>query len=199
MRLCAAEHRYFPACIVRKPVMTLSGTDMVRSWLARFEERDQETARELIDAILEVSYSDFMGAMRTLIVARSKEIKGTIGLYAEREVKVRLGIPNKLFKESSYKPRRAFGASIPPISPLRAYAPEVGSEGLVAQLITELCREFPNLFLNHPGPDAIRKRIMCAVQRHGFPAGANPARQLSFQPVAIGAVVKVTKRLKPPV
>ena len=41
--------------------------------------------------------------------------------------------------------------------------------------------------------------VMCAVQRHGFPAGANPARQLSFQPVAIGAVVEVTKRLKPPV
>jgi len=41
--------------------------------------------------------------------------------------------------------------------------------------------------------------LTCAVQRHGFPAGANPARQLSFQPVAIGAVVEVTKRLKPPV
>src|SRR5664279_3999242 len=46
---------------------------------------------------------------------------------------------------------------------------------------------------------AIASFIMCAVQRHGFPAGANPARQLSFQPVAIGAVVEVTKRLKPPV
>ena len=41
--------------------------------------------------------------------------------------------------------------------------------------------------------------FQCAVQRHGFPAGANPARQLSLQPVAIGAVVEVTKRLKPPV
>ena len=41
--------------------------------------------------------------------------------------------------------------------------------------------------------------IMCAVPRHGLSAGANPARPLSFQPVAIGAVVEVTKRLKPPV
>ena len=40
---------------------------------------------------------------------------------------------------------------------------------------------------------------VCAVQRHGLSAGANPARQLSLQPVAIGAVVEVTKRLKPPV
>ena len=37
----------------------------------------------------------------------------------------------------------------------------------------------------------------CAVQRHGLSAGANPARQLSLQPVAIGAVAEVTKRLKP--
>jgi hypothetical protein len=40
---------------------------------------------------------------------------------------------------------------------------------------------------------------LCAVQRHGLPVGANPTRQLSFQPVAIGAVVEATKRLKPSV
>src|SRR5579862_5455482 len=40
-------------------------------------------------------------------------------------------------------------------------------------------------------------RLVCAVPMHGFLAGANPARQLSLQPVAIGATVKVTKRLKP--
>jgi hypothetical protein len=41
--------------------------------------------------------------------------------------------------------------------------------------------------------------ILCAVPRHGLPAGPRPARQLSLQPVAIGAVVEVTKRLKPSV
>lgn len=40
---------------------------------------------------------------------------------------------------------------------------------------------------------------MCAVQRHGFLAGANPVRQRSLQPVATGAVVEVTKQLKPSV
>lgn len=39
----------------------------------------------------------------------------------------------------------------------------------------------------------------CAVPRHGLSAGANPARQLSLRPVAIGAVVEATKRLKPSV
>jgi hypothetical protein len=43
------------------------------------------------------------------------------------------------------------------------------------------------------------KLTWCAVQRHGLSAGANPVRHLSLQPVAIGAVVEVTKRLKPSV
>jgi N-methylhydantoinase A len=35
-------------------------------------------------------------------------------------------------------------------------------------------------------------------ERRGFSVGAIPTRQLSFQPVATGADVEVTKRLKPP-
>jgi hypothetical protein len=37
------------------------------------------------------------------------------------------------------------------------------------------------------------------VERRCLPAGANPVRQLSLQPVAIEAIVEVTKRLKPSV
>ncbi|MDR2013253.1 MAG: hypothetical protein LBQ20_09500 [Rhodanobacter sp.] len=36
----------------------------------------------------------------------------------------------------------------------------------------------------------------CAVKRRCLLAGVNPARQLSLQPVAIGATVEVTKLLK---
>jgi hypothetical protein len=35
----------------------------------------------------------------------------------------------------------------------------------------------------------------CAVERRDHPVGDRPTRQLSLQPVAIGAVVEVTKRL----
>jgi hypothetical protein len=41
--------------------------------------------------------------------------------------------------------------------------------------------------------------FLCAVRRHGLSVGANPTRQLSFQPVAIGAAVEATKRLEPSV
>jgi hypothetical protein len=43
----------------------------------------------------------------------------------------------------------------------------------------------------------LNRKFACAVQRHGLSVGANPTRQLSLQPVAIGAAVEVTKRLKP--
>ena len=36
-------------------------------------------------------------------------------------------------------------------------------------------------------------------ERRAFSVGENPTRQLSLQPVAIGAVVEVTKRPKPSV
>jgi hypothetical protein len=38
---------------------------------------------------------------------------------------------------------------------------------------------------------------LCAVQRRRSSVGVSPTRQLSFQPVAIGAVVAVTKLPKP--
>jgi hypothetical protein len=38
---------------------------------------------------------------------------------------------------------------------------------------------------------------VCAVRRRGSSVGAIPTRQLSLQPVAIGAVVEVTKPPKP--
>ena len=43
------------------------------------------------------------------------------------------------------------------------------------------------------------ERSQCAVERHSLSVGATPTRQLSLQPVAIRAVVKVTKPPKPSV
>jgi hypothetical protein len=137
--------------------MALADTKEAIAWLAQFKKSDRSHATDLINAILQVAYHDFMNELKLLIRARSKEAGRPIALYAEREVRTRLGVPHRLFKESERKPRRAFGSSIQPVSPVRAYAPEVGSEGLVAQMITELCREDPKMFLNHPGPDRIRK------------------------------------------
>ena len=48
--------------------------------------------------------------------------------------------------------------------------------------------------------ELVLARIMqCAVKRRRFSVGAKPTRQLSLQPVAIGAVEEVTNLLKPSV
>jgi len=41
--------------------------------------------------------------------------------------------------------------------------------------------------------------LTCAVERRDLTVGDRPTRQLSLQPVVIGAVVEETKRLKPSV
>src|SRR3972149_5468562 len=45
----------------------------------------------------------------------------------------------------------------------------------------------------------LKLRALAAVQPPALPGGGSPVRQLLLQPVAIGAVVEVTKRLKPSV
>lgn len=53
--------------------------------------------------------------------------------------------------------RRAIGAGPKPIEPTRTVDPEIGSEGIITFLITELCRERKKKFYSHPGPNQIRK------------------------------------------
>ncbi|MCZ6760762.1 MAG: hypothetical protein O7D29_10415 [Gemmatimonadetes bacterium] len=48
-----------------------------------------------------------------------------------------------------------------------------------------------------PGGNGYRILFSCAVKRCAFSAGVIPARQLSFQPVAVGAAMEVTISSKP--
>lgn len=126
------------------------------AWLGQFEPRDQEIAAQLLRSMILVSRDEFFERLRSLILSRSEIGGGPIGLYAEREVPRRNGRPHGLFKQTRTKVKRAFGVGPRPVESLRRYAPDTGSEGIVAQLISELCREFPNLFYDHPGPEVIR-------------------------------------------
>jgi hypothetical protein len=130
----------------------------VLGWLGQFEAHDQPTAEAMLSAMTLVSRDAFAERMRSLILERLDAGKEPVALYAERELRKNLGVPHRLFKESRGKVRRAFGAGPQPVQPTRFYDPDVGSEGLVAHLISELCREFPKRLISHPGPNAIRKK-----------------------------------------
>ena len=129
------------------------------AWLAQFEAADQPVAIQLLEGLRLVSRDSFIDELRALILQKS-DGDSPIGLYAERELNHRGGVPHRLFKEPRRKVRRAEGSGPQPVKPTKAYDPSVGSEGLIAQLITELCREFPSKFMNHPGPDKIREKRM---------------------------------------
>lgn len=128
-----------------------------QAWLKQFRVADQDRAAKLLSKFRLVSRDEFADGLRELVTLRADSVDGPVGLYAERELRVRLGVPNRLFKESTRKVRRAHGVGPQAVKPTKAYDPSVGSEGLVAQLITELCRARPKKFVNHPGPDKLRK------------------------------------------
>src|SRR5438128_11933908 len=114
-------------------MIKLSETDTGVTWLKQFDVSDQAAAADFIDAMLLVSRDEFFERLRALILDRASQVKGPIGLYAEREICRDSDIPNHLFQEDR---GRAFGAGPSPVQPLQGNNPQVGSEGLVATLIT---------------------------------------------------------------
>lgn len=105
-----------------------------------------------------VSRDRFSESIRTRILQVSENSQGRVGLYVEREIPPKNLPPEPLFQQIDIRPRRAFGLGPAPICPSVDKPADVGSEGIVAQLVSELCREFPEKFVNHPGPDELRKQ-----------------------------------------
>lgn len=127
------------------------------AWIGQFSQDEQALAIEMLRKMLLVSRDAFTERMIALLLKRCAEGQEPVGLYAEREVRKRHGSPLRLFKQTNTKVKRAHGAGPQPVQTFRAYDADVGSEGIVAQLVSEVCRRYPKRFLNHPGPDQIRK------------------------------------------
>ena len=126
----------------------------VIAWLGQFAPADEAHAITLLKAIKLISADEFVAGIRSRILEAADETDGAVALYSEREVDQTSGTADPLFNQPDTPPRRAVGA--------RALAlagdNDIASEGLVAQLITELTRANPEKFLNHPGPDLLRER-----------------------------------------
>ncbi len=146
------------------PAMTafknLSLTDRGSDWVSQFDGEDQKDAAALIDAIRPIPHEEFVKGLRTLIQTRADAAgpSSQVGLFVERELRQSKGIPQRLFKESRRVVKRAYGASLWPVQPLRAYDPRIGSEGIVAQIASELTKADPSRFKIHPSAKAFRDR-----------------------------------------
>lgn len=138
--------------------MPILESEAAKAWVRQFDLRDQALAAEMLANFVFVSRDEFAIGLTNQAMLHAESVDGPIALYAERELRHRLGVPHRLFRETAGKVKRAYGVGPAPVKATKAYQPEVGSEGIVAQLITDLCRAHPKRFLNHPGPDEIRKK-----------------------------------------
>lgn len=134
-------------------------SQLAQDFVRQFEAADQALATELLRNLRLISQEELTSGLRELILERARAGEGPIGLYAERELPQRSGRPHRLFKESSGRIQRAAGVVGPlAVSPIRRYDQDVGSEGVVAQVISQLCRQYRTQFYSHPGPDKIRAK-----------------------------------------
>jgi|SRR5690348_2222494 len=129
-----------------------------QAWLSQFDPAEQPTAQAMLEAMLLVSRDAFAERLQALIRERIDAEPGCVGLYVEREWPARKGVPHRLFKQVAGSPKRAYGKGPDPIKPVHPHDLEVGSEGIVAQLLTEVCRTSKGRAVMQPGPDAIRRK-----------------------------------------
>ncbi|WP_313534209.1 hypothetical protein [Haematobacter sp.] len=134
-----------------------SESKVAERWLKRFSETDREIAASLIDEMLFVSGGELSNSVTKLFekIRAEHENQGPLAFYAEREVEWDKNQILPIFPGT--RVGRAVGKGPQPI-PFNPDRPEVGSEGLIANLITSYCRANGKKTLNHPGPNLLRKR-----------------------------------------
>ena len=130
----------------------------IEKWLDQFNPADKPSAIELLESIVFVTADHFQQGLTQLLDEVSEEDLSPIALFAERHVPSRDGVPFPLYKHEQGKVRRAVGAGPRPVQPERDYAHATGSEGLISTMITGVKRGRPDKFLDHPGPEDVRKR-----------------------------------------
>lgn len=147
--------------------MTISRSEFARDWLEQFVEAERVAAARLADAVMLVSHDSLYRGLRTLLdeisVARGEvHLDRPIALYAERAVETRDTEDEYGWAEHEVLPffpgseeGRAIGAGVPPVQ-VDPNDQEVGSEGAIANFITNYQRLHGARVLNHPGPDDLR-------------------------------------------
>lgn len=130
-----------------------------QAWLAQFGKGDRSAAEKLLALVTLVSSDEFRSGLTALLEDRLKAGPQPIALYNEVEQRHWKGVPNRLFKEPCRKIKRACGRSGPALMPRqRSIDEEVGSEGVVANILTQFQRNRKKQISLSPGPDIVRER-----------------------------------------
>lgn len=142
-----------------RPKLSTSGS--ARRWIAQFKTADQASAAALLDAILLLNEADVGLAIRNQLRKLAASRKGPrkkVALYVEREFAEAAIFKSELIadREGCVR-RRAVGNNGPDAVRPRRGSTRVGSEGQGAFLVSQAAENTPQIFLNGPGPDRIRR------------------------------------------
>ena len=145
---------------MRVPVTSAGGQNnkLVKQWLNQFDASDYADASLILSSIRNVTEDEFRRGMMDLIQSRVVVDPGPVGLFVETERGHRKGRAHRLFSEPRRKHRRAYGRGPPFTSSTRTLDAEVGSEGLIAQILTQVRRQNRKRATLNPSPDIIRQR-----------------------------------------
>ncbi|MBD9675685.1 hypothetical protein IB274_03190 [Pseudomonas sp. PDM18] len=136
-------------------------------WLEQFNQRpdDYLLAKELFDKIIYVDHLDLKVHLHLkLDQLRFKSVPCAV--YVERELqKTKALLPPAMYKEERVKVKgkkkyslRARGAAAQAVQSLKYKQQEIGSEGILAQVLTKQCEKFPESYMFQPTAEEIRAR-----------------------------------------
>ena len=136
-----------------------------RQWLERFDEADRPNAAKLLALVKLVPGDHLREEITTLLARRLADGETPVALFNESERRMWKGRPNRLFKEETrangkgvgLKTTRAEGRAGPVLVPRQRNVDEkIGSEGVMANILTQFQKgRSKGVFLN-PGPDTFR-------------------------------------------
>lgn len=168
-----------PIDVARCVSMRLSDTAEGQSWLSQFRPEHVQMATAILNALVLVPTSEFR--QWTARKIRQKAKAGRMALYAEREFPP----GGRFFPElAPGKTKRSVGRKGPALIKPRRGSPYVGSEGIVAQLLSELAKRRDVKLLLTPGPDRLRPQI-----------SRKPTQRLVIVTDVIGSGTRITTML----
>jgi len=139
----------------------LSETATGKRWISQFPSADQGTAAEMLDAMLLLNAEEVSSAIRVALnelAGRGGRGKRRVALFAERKLSKGSLFTEQMLPDAAGRKRlRAVGRNFSPIKPIRG-GTRVGSEGLIASVISQEVMAWPKVLINHPGPDRMRAK-----------------------------------------
>lgn len=149
----------------RRPKLSASASG--RAWIARFKPPDQQSAADLLDALILLNEDDVARAVRGQLRKLAKTRTGKrkkAALYVEREfAEAAIFESEPTVGRDGELRQRAFGDRGPAAVSPRRGSTRVGSEGPGAFLLSQGAEIAPAIYLNGPGPDRIRRHKVSLI------------------------------------